>query len=866
MELDEPQKNGNVQGKQSLRLQVLELNRVQPYIIELITREIDVNSRDSTQDDDIQIIETDNPTQNGHNARVKVVVEGLWTQGRLAKNSIIHLVNPSYDKATEVYSVNNSSGLLVIEPDNLLTCTMVASSLFCERKTWLNHVFLGQVGTNRAMLVGTLVHEVFQYGIKNKIADKDKLIKFLDELLDDATIMLEIYSVELHLKDVRQEALDYLNSVKEWIEKYMLAGPRYPLTNDSNTEVKILKICDIEENVWSTKYGLKGKIDATGSVRVYDRTTRTIKDKTLPLELKTGNPNLSASHAAQVSMYSMMIEDRYAETNQGLVIYLKEKAAMHNVPLTHNIKRDLVQRRNQINYHMKSYYFGPEMLNQSRMCKNCERLPECILMSKIYKPGELESYTSMKQLESEAVGHLDEKFTQFFKTYHEKLSALMSQTGTLDGDGGMKSTGSFWTYSSQEAEQRGTGFGKLQADLSKSSAGMVTFKRHSDHKENLAKNGDSSHPSSQPSMKKLKIDDYFKPKKMDGPKMRPFNVEANLSRCRIAISLDEDTSSLDSQNSSTAIAIGFMHELKEDQFTLKIYEGAAHTIKSGPMYRIDKIEKKTNLDIERIVLIRLLERENWRCDRIRQLLLDKNYLPSENIDLNLSVLSANLEELTELDEKYQNIVVEMISTDNYYILNEKSLADESKINSIVSTLTRVICSLDRTCLVVAHNLDHLMDLMRILQKNRVKFILIDDGKSNKARFQYPGNLVKVPQSDNMDLEKKFETYIRQHELAPVVISTYAMSIGGLQFSRRTFDYCVAYDCDTTELLVSLAPMFSSDRHIIIDVMEHQTDATSKADDVNGGASAPTAAAAVASVASAADIITLGSHLRSLGRH
>lgn len=813
MEIEPPKKQLKTETKKSLRVEVVD-------IVERVSQKIVLKARQINNRDDNKSNGTDNSLHDTKDL-IDIVIEGIWTQGHISKNTILHLVNSQYDTTANTYSINNSVGLLVIEPDNLLTCTLVASSLFCERKTWLNNVFAGQVGTNRAMLVGTLVHEVFQYGVKNKIADLEKLTKFLDEQLDDATIMLEIYSVESKLKDIRDEAIAYLSSVKEWIEKYMLTGPRYPLTNAEDLEVKVVGVSDIEENVWSTKYGLKGKIDVTGSVRVYDKKSRTLVDKTLPLELKTGNPNLSSSHAAQVSLYSMMIEDRYAETNQGLVIYLKNKAAMHNVTLTHNIKRDLIQRRNQINYYLKSYYLGPEMLDQPRVCKNCERLTECILMSEMYSPGDLSHYSTMGSLRSDAVGHLDDEFKKFFKTYHEKLVSMLVQTETLEGDNpNLRSKGSFWNYSSEEAEAKGTGFGKLQATYCKGKEGFITFKRHPDHKPNLLPNVPTKeNGQTKQAVKKQRIEDYFKPAKSIAEptkKMKAFNTSLNFSRCRIAISLDQDLSDMETQNSATALAIGFMSDIEDDHFVIKIYEGAPDLFRPELMYRVDKIEKKTNLDIERLVLVRLLLPEDWRCDRVRQLLLNPKYEPVENLELNLFVLSAEFEEIKELPEKHQKFVVEAVSTDNYFILNEKVEPDTMKIHFLIAQLTRVICQLNRSVLIVAQNIDDLVDLMRRLQK-KVRFILIDDGKSTKARYQYASNLVKVPQSDNIELSKKFESYIRQHELATVVITTYAMSIGGLVFTRRTFDYCIAYDCDSTELLVSLSPMFCSDRHIIIDV-------------------------------------------------
>lgn len=852
MELEPKQRNNELvekkqkslpakSSKDSIRIKVLQIIKDSRQKLEF-TAKVATNFNHSDNGDD----NIDN---------INVIIEGVWLQNNLiSQNTLLHLINPQFNETTNTYIIDNSQGFAVIEPDNLLTCTYVASSLFCERKTWLNHVFLGQVGTNRAMLVGTLVHEVFQYGVKNKIVDQEKLIKYLDDLLDDATVMLEIYSVELHLKDVKAEAITYIPSVREWIEKYMLAGPRYPLTNDQDIEVKIIGIQDIEENVWSTKYGLKGKIDVTGSVRVYNRRNKTLVDKTIPLELKTGNPNLSSSHSAQVSLYSMMIEDRYSETNQGFVIYLKDKAAMHNIPLTHNIKRDLVQRRNQINYSMKNYFLGPEMIDQTRMCKNCDRLTECILMSQIYTPGQIDQYSSMKSLAPEAINHLDDKFIKFFQKYHEKLVALMSSSTNSP------SSGSFWTNSSDEAESKGSGFGKLQAILpSDKNCPYITFKRHPRYnftKPDDVKNACDNDVNSKPIIKKQKIFDYFKPvitnnnnsnsnmniKSQSPKKTKPFNTSFNFTHCRVAISVDQDDLDMDSQNSSTAIAIGFINELKEDHFVMKLYEGGFDPLKLDLMYRVDRIEKRIQVDIERTVLVRLLAREDWRCERVRELILNPNFLPTKNIKLNHFVLTTCFDEICELEKDEQKFVVEAASTENYYLLNEKI-----DLNNSMTILIRILTDLDRSLLIVARNVDDLVDLMKKLQHKKIKFILIDDGKSAKARHQFAANLVKVPQVVGLDNNRKFDAYIKQHETAKVVITSYAMSIGGLLFTRKTFDYCVAYDCDKTELLISLSPMFCSDRYIIIDICDENISHEEK----------------IKAKTSNSDHVSLGEHLRNL---
>lgn len=55
---------------------------------------------------------------------------------------------------------------------------------------------------------------------------------------------------------------------------------------------------DIEESIWSPRFGLKGKIDVTVGVKIH-RGCKT-KYKIMPLELKTGKESNSIEHRSQV--------------------------------------------------------------------------------------------------------------------------------------------------------------------------------------------------------------------------------------------------------------------------------------------------------------------------------------------------------------------------------------------------------------------------------------------------------------------------------------------------------------------------------------------------------------------------------------
>ena len=81
----------------------------------------------------------------------------------------------------------------------------------------------------------------------------------------------------------------------------------------------INKLLDIEENIWSPMFGLKGKIDASIQVvlktvnsnnAVSDAPTQTL---VVPFELKTGKKSNVLSHRAQTMLYTLLMTDRYGK-------------------------------------------------------------------------------------------------------------------------------------------------------------------------------------------------------------------------------------------------------------------------------------------------------------------------------------------------------------------------------------------------------------------------------------------------------------------------------------------------------------------------------------------------------------------------
>ena len=62
----------------------------------------------------------------------------------------------------EIAIIDRNNGLIVVQPDILVSGTSVVASLFCRRKAVLSERFRGSEATSRQMLSGTLVHRLLQ--------------------------------------------------------------------------------------------------------------------------------------------------------------------------------------------------------------------------------------------------------------------------------------------------------------------------------------------------------------------------------------------------------------------------------------------------------------------------------------------------------------------------------------------------------------------------------------------------------------------------------------------------------------------------------------------------------------------------------
>jgi DNA replication ATP-dependent helicase Dna2 len=148
----------------------------------------------------------------------------------------------------------------------------------------------------------------------------------LEQILQRPQMQLDMWAAELGMEEVRLEVWEkatagLLGFGQRWI------GPT-PLDDstlhNSMSRLSVSGLHDIEESIWSPKWGMKGKVDASvhahlipgkPSKSVYQTAMGPVEDETedrpMPFEIKTGRAVGVMEHRAQTMLYTLLMEERY---------------------------------------------------------------------------------------------------------------------------------------------------------------------------------------------------------------------------------------------------------------------------------------------------------------------------------------------------------------------------------------------------------------------------------------------------------------------------------------------------------------------------------------------------------------------------
>ncbi|XP_042315276.1 DNA replication ATP-dependent helicase/nuclease DNA2 isoform X2 [Sceloporus undulatus] len=403
------------------------------------------------------------------------ILRNDWISVPVQPGDIIHLEG---ECSSGIWIIDAESGYLILYPDILLSGTTVSNSIRCMRRAILSEKFRRCESGSRPMLIGTLLHEIFQKAGTNFTQEKLQEIAF--SVVQGPKYLKELYQLNLKQNDVMEEIQEYLPSFTKWAEDFMYTNHQATQHNfqhkmqlklprdkdDSFCDIKVTEILDVEENVWCPRFGLKGKIDVTVGVTIHHRSKT--QSKIMPLELKSGKESNSIEHRSQVVLYSLLCQGRRADPEAGLLLYLKT-GSMFPVPGNRMDRRELIKLRNHLAFYLLHSICKsdtgkeqtqlaslPPLVSDSQTCRCCSQQQNCVLYS---RSVEQQSNTLIPQ----DVIAIVEKETQHLKPSHLEYFRLWYLMLTLESEGRDERKGprNIWMMPAAEREKHGDCIGNL---------------------------------------------------------------------------------------------------------------------------------------------------------------------------------------------------------------------------------------------------------------------------------------------------------------------------------------------------------------------------------------------------------------------
>ncbi|GAB1597754.1 DNA replication ATP-dependent helicase/nuclease DNA2-like [Argonauta hians] len=697
-------------------------------------------------------------------------LHGFWCYSFITVGDIVHILEASVD-AAGVYHITDEKGLLVINPDFLLSSTSVVSSLFCMRKAVLNERFKGLDKGNLYMLYGSIVHCLLQEVLKHKIFAEKEIVLLIKSIMKRKYLLHEIYGQGTDESVVLEAVSKYIPSIITWVQRHTDFMKYQSVTRDNATTVT--SICDIEENIWSPRFGLKGKIDLSVEVK-----THNLKKKVVPLELKTGRASFSSEHKGQVTMYTMMMSDRREDPKEGLLLYLKDQPNMSVVTAQHQDKRGLIQLRNEIVHYIQNSIVKqeplpedlfqligklPEPINNVSACTKCPHLLSCSIYQNLSLTlGNMSN--SRKDLHQTTLAHLSQSHLQFFIRWCAMIE--FEKQKCLHGEGFRD----IWCSTGSEREKKGECISNLQfcgsEKLADTEKVLNLFKRHSSSKslENLV----------------------------------TINAVGLNIHDSVAISIED--------KQQLVMCRGYIYHITEESVVVMCDRSFddCHNVEME-IFKVDKCSDWDNWGICYNNLVSLMA-NTTRSARLRQLIIDHE-APKVQQTLAKSAVQ-NVKSIFKPLNKLQKVaLLKVFMNEDYVVI--RGYPGTGKTSTIVA-LIQVLVTSGLKVLVASFTHSAVDNILLKLKKENVLFLRL--GRKDRIHPEiYPYSaeeLTKTVQSVQ-ELKAVYESMN--------IVATTCVGMSHTMFSQchRQFDVCIIDESSQVMLPMCLGPIFAASKFILV---------------------------------------------------
>ncbi|XP_011607896.1 DNA replication ATP-dependent helicase/nuclease DNA2 [Takifugu rubripes] len=714
----------------------------------------------------------------------KCLLKDGWEMTPVSIGDVVHLEGQSEGGS---WLIDREKGFLVLLPDSLISGTSISSSIRCMRRAVLGDMFKSFDGGSKQMLNGTMVHDVFQKAATAKDFSSESLSKLASEALCSPQYLPDMYCLGVSQEEMKQELDVYLPSLEHWAKDYL--NPTSPKavslkipcnsrppgkSQDATAMVRFTELVDIEENVWSPRFGLKGKIDVTAQVQIHrprnGQNHRIQEERTIPLELKTGRESNSIEHRSQVILYTLMSLERY-RPEAGFLLYLKN-GNLHPVVPSHMDYRELLKLRNTLIHHIQNCVARqgeksrlsrlPDILTNRQPCQYCPQRRNCALYERALDNTTADALVGVvRDFLQQETGHLTPPHLKYFSHW---LLLCCLEAAAMETKNTQKK---IWLQSPEESEKKGSCVGNMHI------SGPVVqskgaFLHHFQRSCAVPQEG--------------------------------YHINGLVSGDHIVVS--------DQEGRFVGLATGFLCEVN------KMFTSVSCTLDrdlskfTGVLFRLDGYEGVVGLSTHLTNLSSLME-NNQDSARLRELVVDlrppeficslSSVLPRETKDTVASILKG-------LNKPQKQAMKKVLLSKDYTLI--VGMPGTGKTTTIC-TLVRILYTCGFSVLLTSYTHSAVDNILLKLKRFRVGFLRL--GQAQKVHPEILSYTEESARRRGVHSLSQLEQLYNKE----LVVGTTCMGIKHPIFTRRRFDFCIVDEASQISQPICIGPLFYAKRFVLV---------------------------------------------------
>ncbi|KAF3939552.1 hypothetical protein ABW19_dt0210524 [Dactylella cylindrospora] len=717
----------------------------------------------------------------------RVLLRQAWMDCDVREGDVVNVIGNFDDTLTCI--VDNKKNMLILHPDILLSATAVADSFDCLRLAALKERVKAISEASQWSVYGNILHELFQTALSANNFTSQFLEKEISRILSSQ--LQNLYAVRITPNMATDHLRTKLPPVQEWAKRFVSAQPKKGAVivghRAPDTGMAIRKVLDVEEHIWSPKYGLKGNMDVSVEVGIEDAQGRSTL--TVPLELKTGK-NTRLSHRAQTMLYTLLMSDRYDIDSLCGILYYLDTSETIRIPSLVDELRGLMIGRNHLASFVYRKHDLPPMLQDKRTCGKCYAKTSCFVYHKAMENGTDET-SGVGDIFNKETAHITPVHSEFFNKWESLLSKEEKDMERFRKE--------LWVMSSDEREAVGRCF----SDLSMIPESAPTSNDHVSKINRFHYRFVKRAPSSSFSFleSQIGVGEPIVISDEDGHFALAKGYTTKISSQWIMVAVDRRL------HNSRVRKPGF-HETKNQSFSaiMEVLEDGT-TKPTSPVssqeaqtsYRIDKDEFSNGMALIRNNLIELIKAD--ANPRQRELIVELAP-PVYNIASTEYPLPSASQGKLNIDQK--NAIEKVMSAQDYALV--LGMPGTGKTTTIAHII-RALVHQGKSVLLTSYTHTAVDNILLKIKDDPIKVLRL--GVTSKIHPEVQNFAVLANAS-----KKSFEE-IQDSFQSPQVVATTCLSINHVVFTERVFDYCIVDEASQITLPVCIGPIRMAKKFVLV---------------------------------------------------